>query len=196
MPSFIRVYNPQLWHTTTGHSQIKSRFNDFSGVENLLRPKEGCFAYFERSAESLRLALQDLESYVNSEGPFDAVMGFSEGASIAASYIASKRDESNANLLFKCALFICAVDVWDPRGPGKVLKASDLGEFIPIPAANIMGSQDQYYTSSLDLSQACDARTREILDHEGGHEIPRGPKITTEMANMINVIIDRALLAQ
>lgn len=67
-------------------------------------------------------------------------MGCSEKASIAASFIASKRDESNANQPFKGAVFICAADVWDSRGQGKVLKASDLGEFIPIPAANIVGS--------------------------------------------------------
>jgi hypothetical protein len=34
---------------------------------------------------SLRTALQDLSDYIANNGPFDAVLGFSEGACLAAS---------------------------------------------------------------------------------------------------------------
>ena len=166
------------------------------GLEGFLSPEDGCFAFFEESAEGLRSALKDLEGYVNAEGPFDAIMGFSEGASLAASFIASQKNWSEDSPPFKCAVFICAGGAWDSQGQGKQLQPSDLDDLIHIPAANIMGSKDEHYAQSFNLSQGCDIRTREIFDHGGGHEIPRGPKVTVEMAMAINAVIDKALLTQ
>lgn len=148
--------------------------------------------------EGLRSALKDLDDYVVSEGPFDAIMGFSEGASLAATYIVQRtqHDLTMREPVFRCAVFICAGNAWDSRGEGSELNASLVGEAIQIPTAHIVGSKDEHFHASIGLSKLCDSQTREVFNHEGGHEVPRGAKVTRGMAMCINSVIEKADLMQ
>ncbi|KUJ10155.1 uncharacterized protein LY89DRAFT_538876, partial [Mollisia scopiformis] len=135
-----------------------------------------CFAYFERNIDSLRTALQDLHDYIIHNGPFDAVLGFSQGASLAASYIAQRALDPapDPNSEFKCAIFICGTYGLHSGGEGRILSVDEDGEIIQIPTVHIFGSKDPLVQESLDLSRICDQRSRVMLDHKGGHEVPRG----------------------
>ena len=129
------------------------------------------------------------------------MIGFSQGAGLAASFIyqqvqQAQQDRTNANMPFRCAVFICAPGAWDSRGEGRKLSAGVDGEVIRIPVANIVGRKDSNYESGLELSRLCDSATREVLDHGGGHEIPRGAETMQEMVRSITMVIDRALLMQ
>lgn len=56
--------------------------------------------------------VEDAQEYVldiiEDEGPFDGVMGFSQGAALAASLILEQRKRNSLEDLFKFAIFICA----------------------------------------------------------------------------------------
>ena len=154
-------------------------------------------AYFERSIDSLRTALQDLDEYLLTNGPFDAILGFSQGASLAASYLAKQALEPcpHPERQFKCAIFICATNGLHAGG-SRILNAEDDGELIQLPTVHIIGSRDSVVQESLEVSRICDHRTRVVWDHQGGHEVPRGASLVAEMASCIRDTLEKAILLQ
>jgi predicted esterase len=146
----------------------------------------------------LQTALQDLRTFIDEFGPFDAVLGFSQGASLAASFIAHYGQDcaSGSNSDFRCAIFICGINGLHSRGGGRVLNVVEDGEIIQIPTVHILGSKDPYMQESLGLTRICDHRTRVVLDHKGGHEGPRGNAVVSEMASCISKALETAALVQ
>jgi len=68
------------------------------------------FAYFDQnSLSTCRKALSDLETFIQTDGPFDGVMAFSQGAALASTLIVKKflQDPCGQTLnpIFKCAIF-------------------------------------------------------------------------------------------
>lgn len=146
-------------------------------------------------------ALTDLQAFIDEEGPFDAVMAFSQGAGLAASLIihrirqeqAQQRTSSSSPPLFRCAIFFCGGVPEDPTAAieGKerrLLSFEEDGELIDIPTAHIWGRHDKLYpTFGPVLSKLCKASEREDFVHEGGHEIP-GPRDPAAVAKTVQVI--------
>ncbi|KAM0794238.1 serine hydrolase FSH [Usnea florida] len=138
------------------------------------------FKYFDLdSAESMRKALSDLERYVEEEGPFDGVMAFSVGGTLAAALIISKLIKyqgRNNPLPFKCALFLSSGAPFDPaaalRDDIRNISPTE-GELIQIPTAHIWGSNDELARStSVVLSDLCDRRLKTVFVHHLGHDVP------------------------
>lgn len=160
-----------------------------------------CFSYFKiDSLASYRSALEDLDAYIKAEGPFDAVMAFSQVASLVATMIAQpvQHNQASVSCGFKCAVFICPGQPLDPialrRGEARRLDAKVDGKVIRIPTAIIMGSKDPSLQDSLNMYDLCCAQTRELSDHGGGHEVPLASKhITLKMVDAIRTVIDKAL---
>ncbi|KAF5526102.1 Hydrolase FUB4 [Colletotrichum aenigma] len=74
------------------------------GINLLAGPNAEYFAYYDTDKyDTIIQAVDDLEEYVKSEGPFDGVLAFSQGAALAAMLIA--RDTFPAPFAF--AVFIC-----------------------------------------------------------------------------------------
>ena len=124
-------------------------------------------------------ALSDLERYVAEEGPFDGVMAFSVGGTLAAALIISKLHEHQGRDTqppFKCALFLSGGVPFDPvaalRGEIRNIGATD-GDLIQIPTAHIWGSNDELAKStSVVLSDLCDLRSKTVFVHDLGHDVP------------------------
>ncbi|KAL4947727.1 serine hydrolase FSH [Aspergillus filifer] len=88
-----------------------------------------CYSYFNESAFSILAAVENLASYVIDNGPFDGVLGFSQGAVLAATLLIAvqasaetlgSKSEPGSELLaalfplrmqrqppFRCAVFLC-----------------------------------------------------------------------------------------
>jgi hypothetical protein len=56
--------------------------------------------------------------------------------------------------------------------------------FINIPTVHIYGGKDPIWPSSIQLAYLCDSYKRVMYDHEGGHDVPRSPKVVSDMATM------------
>lgn len=143
-------------------------------------------------------ALDDLESLVDQEGPFDGVMTFSQGAGLAAALMVRKlrQDPHHARLnpIFRCAIFFCGGVPLDPsisddgKAASRLLSFEADGELIHIPSAHIWGAHDRVYpTFGPVLSKLCCSDQRADFIHQGGHEIP-GPKDQEGVLNAIRVI--------
>lgn len=149
------------------------------------------------SRESCLKALLAFEDYVAEEGPFDAVMGFSQGGGLAASFLIHRMQQNAEHErefpTFRCAIFFSGGEPEDPSG---VITGSDRrfmnydadGEVIEIPTAHIWGKNDELYpTYGPVLSKICKASDREDFVHDGGHIIP-GPRDPAAVAGSIRAI--------
>lgn len=146
----------------------------------LSSPGESFYAFYNpRDLSKLQNSINQLDRYISAEGPFDAIMGFSGGAVLAAMYLKHQhfqqdQGEGEAKLPFKCGIFLSSASCRmegrtvgvDVEGAGKSL--------IAIPTVHIWGSNDAIApTGGEDVSSMCDPAQRQILVHDGGHEVPR-----------------------
>ncbi|KAH8879973.1 DUF341 domain protein [Thozetella sp. PMI_491] len=163
------------------------------------------FQYYDQtSAPSMNAALAQLETYLASEGPFDGVIGYSQGASLAATYLLrSIQHRPSAPLPFRCAIFFSGGRPLDPHAldDGK-LELIDpevtRGAVVALPVANIWGRNDPLWPGSSEiLYQLCDPATRTSFVHEEGHDIPgaRAKEAIIGSLRAIRRVIENASLS-
>ncbi|PYH91927.1 hypothetical protein BO71DRAFT_384662 [Aspergillus ellipticus CBS 707.79] len=141
--------------------------------------------------EKLAPAIKHVQQIIESDGPFDAVMGFSQGAAIAAAMIA-QHAQTHQEPLFKLAVFICAATPFDSTG--NEFLSAPAGEYpIQIPTTHIVGKQDPLYAYSMRLFRLCEPGKAQFYDHGSKHMVPFDMKITEAMVAAIEVSIRRAL---
>ena len=165
------------------------------------------YSYFPETSSGLTTFLTDFHSYLtSSETPFDGVLGFSQGANLAASYIASHPHDHP----FKCAMFICGGIpdnlkgvYFTPEEQARLFGVSSGqgggGEQTPvikIPTAHVLGKRDPGYEVGLELVNMCEKSMRSVYVHEGSHEIPKGQVGTKRLVECVEEIVGRALLLQ
>jgi predicted esterase len=117
--------------------------------------------------------------YIATYGPFDAVLGFSQGAGLAAMLLMRQHYQSPTSPpSFKCAVFFSPVSIYDPvayveRGELIVLSGMVNGIYpITIPTFVSYGKQDMRKDECEGLMKVCDPQALEVLVHGKGHEIP------------------------
>jgi hypothetical protein len=74
-------------------------------------------------------------------------------------------------------------------------KICEAGLTIRIPTAHIYGSKDNAVSESLRVWDMCDPRRRIEFDHGCGHEVPREPKLVSQMTATSNRAIASAMSA-
>ncbi|KAF7953325.1 hypothetical protein EAE96_006536 [Botrytis aclada] len=179
------------------------------GLSSLVAPETQTFQYADESSiASCTKALLDLQDYIFEFGPYDGIIAFSSGASVAASLIIHqkilrKRQEC-VKFNFKCAIFFSGGIPVDPtalleREEFVILQPDLHGEIIDLPTAHIWGCNDQLYPMfGPVLADLCKRDLRETFIHEGGHNIP-GPDNKTAVAEIVKIFnrtVERALTIQ
>ncbi|KAL7937159.1 serine hydrolase domain-containing protein [Trichoderma chlorosporum] len=181
------------------------------------------FAWFdepisEAQSQDLLLGLVD---FITNNGPFQGIMGFSEGGIVAAMLLAE--DARQAFASFQCGIILSAAPPPDPAGihrePAtlRCLNPAVDGTVIRVPTAHIVGANEPF-ASLISLSplaglfasgsmedperlhkllfQLCDGEGRELFIHPLGHEVP-GAKSTEGLPGTVRAIertIERAQL--
>ena len=87
-----------------------------------------------------------LATYITEEGPFDGVLGFSQGASLAATYLIQfGREYPSLPLPFKCAIFFsggyCLNPVALEDGKLELIDPAQTGTLLHLPTVNIWDNQ-------------------------------------------------------
>ena len=114
-----------------------------------------------------------LNAIVDSEGPFEAILGFSHGAGIAATVLEDNIRKSRANgvpSMFKLGIFLCGLPPYNLR-TGALLLADTDGIVFQLPTLHVIGSNDPLIDCALALYNVCDLDTAEIFDHGRGHQL-------------------------
>jgi Serine hydrolase (FSH1) len=177
-------------------------------LKGYLSTSDTYFAYFnQNSLSTCRKALSDLETFIQTDGPFDGVMAFSQGAALASTLIVKKflQDPRGQTLspIFKCAIFIsggipCSpISLSDPTQTElRLLDARINGECISIPTTCIWGAKDLEWPP--ELAKLCKRDEREVFVHDGGHEVPGSSDIEAVRASVraVRRTVDRALHRQ
>ena len=149
-------------------------------------------------------AVEALDAYIAAEGPFDAIMGFSQGAYLAATLLALKVKQNPQKQLmdpiFKCAVFFSGDCPYDPVVlRGEILDLDMEGETITIPTTHVWGHNDKVWPGrALKLSKMCKKKGRTVYIHDGGHDIP-GSKSKAAVIGIVHAIrrtVDSALCTQ
>ena len=139
-------------------------------------PEETMRNFFPRAKSKIEDFQQDLDHFntiLNSEGPFDAVLGFSHGACIAATLLEDNIRKSRASgvpSMFKMGIFLCGVPPYNMRTGGFLLVDTD-GIVFQLPTIHVIGSMDPLIDCALALYNLCDPDFAEIFDHGRGHQL-------------------------
>ncbi|OJI80285.1 hypothetical protein ASPTUDRAFT_130501 [Aspergillus tubingensis CBS 134.48] len=143
--------------------------------------------------EYLAPAMKHVYDIIEREGPFDAVMGFSQGAALACAMIVHHA-KTHQEPLFKVAVFICGAAPFDSTGNEVIPDTSAEGEYpVKIPTANIVGKQDELYPSSMHLSRLCEPSKMSFHDHGSKHMVPFDVENTNAMVAAIEATVQKAL---
>ncbi|GES63114.1 hypothetical protein ATEIFO6365_0014016200 [Aspergillus terreus] len=141
--------------------------------------------------EELGQAMDYVKDIIAKRGPFDAVMGFSQGCALAASLLVD-HGKINDQPLFKLAVFICGAAPYDPANGLEFVTATEEKYPITIPTTHIVGKQDPVYSLSMKLYGVCDPSQADFYDHGSRHLIPFDLKNTEAMIATIKKTIARA----
>lgn len=145
------------------------------------------------SLNSVRPALDYLIQLLDDEPDIRGVIGYSEGARVAASLLLEeqqRRKDSGRTPQLKCAMFIGG---WQPVHPvlGTEVFADETEERIGTHTCHVIGSNDPYIDASLALYNLCDQDRADLFDHGAGHVLPREKQALLDLADVIrNMITD------
>jgi len=148
----------------------------------------GPYLQYASCAETVDKAIAYLEEIMEEEGPFDGVIGFSQGAAVAARLILihQERDLFGPQP-FKVAVFLCAASLFHAENKTEyaenMMTVSKMK--IQIPTVHVIGTKDPHRPYSLDIAKLCDKRDSRIIDCDMGHEIPRDRVVTESCRNAI-----------
>jgi hypothetical protein len=133
---------------------------------------------------------EGLLDMVQSEGPFDGLMGFSEGGAVAAFMLIEDARHHFAD--FKCGIFFSAAPPFDPdvvrNGVLRWIDPATDGILLTIPTAHIWSAvADVNSEKARSLSGICDDSVKEVFIHSLGHAVP-GSKSEEALAGTLRVI--------
>ncbi|SLM36796.1 Serine hydrolase FSH [Lasallia pustulata] len=162
------------------------------------------FNYFDWSPGTMRTALDQLESFIALEGPYDGVIGYSHGGALAATFlIKHSRLHPGAPPPFKCAIFLSGGIPMDPdaleKDEVRPLDGARDGALLALPTANIWGRNDQLWPGTSEvLSGLCEEVARSVFVHDEGHDVPsaRAKDAVLGAVKSIRRTVDRALSVQ
>ncbi|PSN66570.1 hypothetical protein BS50DRAFT_552127 [Corynespora cassiicola Philippines] len=164
---------------------------DLSGISS---SKENHYAYFDPNDPASYLsAFAMLENFIELEGPFDGVIGFSQGAGLAIMYMAKRKIENpQASPPWRCAILFSPTAIGDPfqwLGTGEMHRLQRLpgDSVIDIPTTMIWGSRDEYAVDLLSLKVLFQARSFWHHIFNGGHELP-SQQIEGSIVNTVKLI--------
>jgi len=193
---------------------ILARIRDFPDCEtpeDTMRElmKEGVASSSKSGLKCLDYLLDVMEK----EGPFDAIIGYSEGATVAATLLLHERRRAaklGAQPMFKYAIFFAG---WPPIDPDDhhVILSDESEDIIEVPTCHIseslhtiyikqlnfavanswcaVGSLDPYLHGSLSLYNVCDPDTAYLFDHAKGHTLPRDRDTVKELGDVIRAAV-------
>ncbi|KAK9793675.1 putative ef-hand calcium-binding domain protein [Seiridium cardinale] len=139
--------------------------------------------------EDVQRMLDDLYRTIKEHGPFYGLIGYSEGATVAATLIVDdlkrRQAEGLSGSSFQCAVFFHGWPPLSTEGKSTLLLSDEVGELITIPTFHVVGASDPYLVGSMALYSVCDSNTAEMFDHGMGHMVPRESVTVKELSDRL-----------
>lgn len=149
---------------------------------------------FEDSDESMLEAYDLLYDVIEDEGPFDGVLGFSHGGTLASGFlIHHAKTRPYDPPPFRCAIFLNSLPPFRMNPGESPVVDEGLEGYLNIPTLSIVGKKDFVYESSIALYKLCDPRKSQLVTHENGHDVPRDSKNVVVMARAVRKLLTEAM---
>ncbi|KAI0015979.1 serine hydrolase FSH [Xylariomycetidae sp. FL0641] len=192
-PPYYRFIEPD--EKETEDTDALSRIRDFPECDT---PEDTMRELFREgvasSVISTNRAIQYLFDIMEKEGPFEGIIGYSEGATVASTLLLAEQrrlEETGRQPMIKCAIFFAGWPPLDPRTYAMVL-ADESDVMIDIHTCHIIGSLDPYVAGSMALYNSCDPDNAHIFDHGKGHTLPRDKAVIKELGDVIRTMMAEA----
>ncbi|KAE8361502.1 serine hydrolase-domain-containing protein [Aspergillus caelatus] len=201
------MFNPQPYirNRTFNSSHAKNLAARFAAIERAVdnaTPEEKvrlCLDQLQPLDGSADAALDRIFRFIDQEGPFDGVLGHSEGTAMAATVLLEERRrfrQTGRPQQLKCGIFFNGFPALIP-GENKYLLADDKegdamadeDRFINVPTVHVLGSLDPSYYTSLALYNVCCPEKASLFDHGGGHGVPRDVRTIRELGKVVRAMI-------
>lgn len=148
----------------------------------------------EEDEDQFMESCRTLEAKFAGDSKFDVVLGFSQGAPLAAALIARHQQGLCPRpLQFRGAIFFSGYDaavlraIPTLRGPGAM-------EVLKVPSLHIYGLRDNIAWPDESRALAAFFRKARVLSHEGGHKIARGSKVRSAVFSLFEKLTPNAWL--
>ena len=132
-------------------------------------------------------AIETLGHLLETKGPFDGIMGFSEGSGLAATLLADHMTKSRAagkDSMLKLGIFWGGGPPFKADGKQWYLPQTD-GQIFDLPTIHIIGATDPYLAAGMLLYNLCDPKSATLFDHGKGHQMVWEPKIVNSLVEVI-----------
>ncbi|KAG6286301.1 hypothetical protein E4U46_005041 [Claviceps purpurea] len=146
--------------------------------------------------DGVRNSIEYILDAVRKDPEIEGILGFSEGATAAASAILEEKrlwEEEGVPRQLKCGIFFAG---WPPLslkgGQCNVILADESEDAIDIPTCHVVGSDDPYIDGAMSLHSMCDQDSAVLFDHGSGHFVPREPNTLAELSNTITAMMEQA----
>lgn len=210
-PPYFRFIEPDEDVEKTSDDDVLARIREFPDCEtpeDTMRElmREG-IASTHRSTDN---ALKFLVKIMEERGPFEGIIGYSEGATVAATLLLHEQrrfKKKGIKPMFKYAIFFAGWPPVDPDTHAMIL-SDESDAMIDIPTCHIskhfpsllllqpsfsnrpaVGSLDPYVHGSLALYNVCDPDTAYLFDHAKGHTLPRDKDTVKELGDVVREAI-------
>lgn len=115
----------------------------------------------EESVEAVKAAVKDL-------GPFDGILGFSQGAALVAMLCSLQQQNLEPHFLFRFAILVAGFQsacsehqrFYNPSAP------------VLIPTLHVFGQEDRVIPDRMSRELLTAFQNPEVLTHPGGHFVP------------------------
>ncbi|QMW27065.1 hypothetical protein G4B84_002354, partial [Aspergillus flavus NRRL3357] len=145
-------------------------------------------------ADSCLRTIHDLDQFFEEEGPFDGIIGFSLGASLAILWLKHKQEALNmgdiTSLPIKVVILFSTSYVHDYRvlakGNPVAWDPSHAGARLDLPSAHIWGAKDPCKSLAQAGAEFFNHDKLSTYIHERGHGIPSAIEEVVQVAKAIN----------
>jgi predicted esterase len=145
----------------------------------------------EHYKQSLQDAYDLIYEFIDEEGPFDGIIGFSQGATLAYMSLLNHAKLNPYGVpLFSRAIFICGMPPFRLTDDSEILLETDI-QTLDIPAVHVMGAQDEVLDLSMALAKLTNPALSLNIVHTKGHDIPKSKDFTSQLVKGMEQL-DRA----
>ena len=177
-----------------GKNDVLERVRDFPQGENaeaVLRELVPDGEAEASIAESVMNGLDNLYHILETHGPFDSIVAYSEGTVMAGTLIMDelRRFELEGRPRhIKQAVFFAG---WPPLKPDtrEILMADRCEVALDLPTLHCVGADDPYLAGGMALYNVCEEDKAILFDHGKGHIIPRDAKTLKELGNEVRRLV-------
>ncbi|KAK7913793.1 hypothetical protein PG985_011496 [Apiospora marii] len=149
---------------------------------------------------SAQEALDSIFKTIDEDPEVDALIGYSEGAMLAASICCEENrrfEQEGIPRRIKFAIFFAGsppLAIEDGECTAKL--ADECGPVIDIPTLHVFGTNDPLVYCAVALYNSCNPDTAELYDHGLGHLVPRDADNVEQLGDILQKIIKKIQKAE